>query len=76
MEELKIFIGDLLDTLGLGVGGHIKSYNYDQAKDLFAKYTIVVNGNTVYFSKDGKPILYITYDTNEKGIIKGYEIKC
>ncbi len=76
MEELKTFIGDILDTLGLGVGGYIKSYNYDKTKDLFIKYTIVVEGYIAQFWKDGKNIINITYDVNENGVIKGYKIEC
>jgi len=75
MEELKIFISDLLDMLGLGIGGNINSYKHDKAVELFGRYTIVIKDNVVYFSKDEKPILNIVYDTNEKGVIKGYEIK-
>ena len=76
MEELKIFISDLLDTLGLGIGGNINSYKHDKAKELFNKYTIVISGSTVSLYKDEKLIVTIVYDTTEKGVIKGYEIKC
>lgn len=76
MEELKIFISDLLDMLGLGIGGNINSYKHDNAVELFGRYTIEIKNNVVYFSKDERPILNIVYDTNEKGIINGYEIKC
>jgi hypothetical protein len=75
MEELKIFISDLLDILGLGIGGNINSYKHIKAVELFGRYTIVTKNNVVYFSKDEKPILNIVYDTNERGVIKGYEIK-
>lgn len=74
MEELKIFISDLLDMLGLGIGGYISSYKYNKAVEVFGRYTIVVKNNVVYFSKDERPILNIVYDTNEKGLIKGYKI--
>lgn len=75
MEELRIFISDLLDTLGLGIGGNINSYKYDKAKELFNKYTISVMGSTAYFAKEGRLIIAIEYDTTEKGVIKGYKFK-
>jgi hypothetical protein len=75
MEELKIFISDLLDMLGLGIGGNVNSYKRDKALELFGRYTIVISGSTVSFYKDEKLIVTIVYDTTEKGVIKGYEIK-
>ena len=72
---MKEFISDLLDMLGLGIGGNISSYKHDKAVELFGRYTIVIKDNVVYFSKGERPVLNIVYDTNEKGVIKGYEIK-
>ena len=37
MEELKIFISDLLDMLELGIGGNINSYKHDNAVELFGR---------------------------------------
>ena len=74
MEELKIFISDLLDMLGLGICGNINSYKHIKAVELFGRYNIVIKNNVVYFSKGERPVLSIVFETNEKGFINGYEI--
>lgn len=75
MEELKTFITDILNRVGLGVEGNINSYNIETAQNLFTDYNIEIDGNIVRFSKDGKNILSIIYTTNDKGVIKNIKIQ-
>lgn len=70
------FIIHLLNRLGLGIGGNIKSIESDKVKEMFPSYTFVKvkeeDGNATYAvteNENGTTDFSIIYTHNEKGFI-------
>ena len=79
---MERFIIELLNRLGLGVNGNIKSLNTDKSRDIIPNYVFVkVSGNdsqTTYAVTDAETAqtdFSITYTHNEKGVITKVEIE-